>query len=154
MSKEEFLEGLEKALEGEMGINDIGKNIKFYSDYIDSEIRKNKPDEEVVRGLGDPRLIAKTLLETYHMKQGTSHSDRNRYDTEFHSSFRKEEYKEKGQNGMNLKNKVKVYTNIALIICVIIFILLLGSALLSLLIKIALPIVIVVFLYRILKKYL
>lgn len=41
---------------------EINEHIRYYSDYIDSKIRMGIPEEEVMASLGEPRLIAKTLL--------------------------------------------------------------------------------------------
>jgi uncharacterized membrane protein len=64
----------------------INENLKYYEQYIMSEIRKGKTEEDVLAILGEPRLIAKTIIET---KQNSDYG-------------RKEEYvgerKEKGKN--------------------------------------------------------
>lgn len=62
MSKQEFLDGLRRSLSGGMEAGEINENIRYYSDYIDSQIRSGVPEEEVMETLGEPRLIAKTLL--------------------------------------------------------------------------------------------
>lgn len=64
MTKYEFTEGLRKALSGIVGHSVVNENVKYYEDYIDMEIRKGRKEEEVMEELGDPRLIAKTIIET------------------------------------------------------------------------------------------
>lgn len=62
MSKQEFLDGLRRSLAGGMDSGEVNEHIKYYSDYIDSQIRRGNLEEEVMASLGEPRLIAKTLL--------------------------------------------------------------------------------------------
>lgn len=64
MTKHEFIQELRKALSGMVGHSVINENVTYYEDYIDMEVRKGRSEEEVLSGLGDPRLIAKTIIET------------------------------------------------------------------------------------------
>lgn len=64
MSKQEFLNGLYSILNGQIPANQVEENIRYYRDYIDSQIRSGKSEAEVLRALGDPRLIARTIVET------------------------------------------------------------------------------------------
>ena len=63
MSKKEFMNGLEQALLECMSMEQAKIHLKYYSDYIDSEIRSGKKEEEVISGLGNPRLIVKSITE-------------------------------------------------------------------------------------------
>ena len=64
MNKQEFLERLRQALNGRVAPNVVTENINYYEDYINMEIRKGRSEEEVLAQLGDPRLIARTIVET------------------------------------------------------------------------------------------
>lgn len=64
MTKQEFIEKLRSALNGKVSANIITENIRYYEDYINTEIRKGKSEEEVLTALGDPRLIARTIITT------------------------------------------------------------------------------------------
>ena len=69
MTKQEFLDGLRRSLSAGLEPEQINEHIRYYSDYIDSRIRMGISEEEVMASLGEPRLIAKTLLgmeETGH----------------------------------------------------------------------------------------
>ena len=63
MTKSEFLEILRQQLDGEMPSGEIYSNIHYYDQYIDKELLSGKTEEEVMNALGDPRLIAKTLID-------------------------------------------------------------------------------------------
>lgn len=63
MSKQEFLDGLRAALAGRMGASLIAENVNYYDDYINTQVRMGRGESDVVRELGDPRLIAKSIAE-------------------------------------------------------------------------------------------
>lgn len=62
MSKQEFLDGLRRSLAGNLETREVNEHIQYYSDYIDSQIRMGNTEEAVMASLGEPRLIAKTLI--------------------------------------------------------------------------------------------
>ena len=72
MNKQEFIDRLRAALNGRVSPNLVTENVNYYEDYINTEIRKGRTEEEVLETLGDPRLIARTIIET-NGKGGQSH---------------------------------------------------------------------------------
>lgn len=64
MSKEEFLLGLEQALSGNVQPSVIQENLRYYNDYISSQVQTGHTQAEVLEELGDPRLIARTIIDT------------------------------------------------------------------------------------------
>lgn len=64
MNKYEFITSLQRHLTGKVSTEKLQEITAYYNDYIDSQIRKGKTEKEVLAGLGDPRLLAKTIVET------------------------------------------------------------------------------------------
>ncbi|MGI6012013.1 MAG: DUF1700 domain-containing protein [Ruminococcus sp.] len=64
MNKAEFLKELRKKLEEGMTSAEIEGQIRYYSGYIDGERVKGRSEQEVLEELGDPVLLARTLLDT------------------------------------------------------------------------------------------
>ena len=64
MTRQEFLQELRIALQGEVSQAAINEHIRYYENYIIEESRKGRSEEEVIAQLGNPRLIAKTLIDT------------------------------------------------------------------------------------------
>lgn len=64
MNREEFLQGLQKALSGQISPSAVQENLRYYDDYIRTEVRKGRTESEVMEELGDPRLIARTIVDT------------------------------------------------------------------------------------------
>ena len=61
MTKNEFLSILRDSLAGNVPSDVINENISYYKDYIENN---DKTESQVLDELGDPRLIARTLLDT------------------------------------------------------------------------------------------
>ena len=64
MRQEEFLNSLQEALAGKVPDSIIRENVNYYRNYINSQMNNGKTEEEVLRSLGDPRLLAKTIEES------------------------------------------------------------------------------------------
>ncbi len=64
MSKQEFVDRLRTALNGRIPQAKVEETARYYQDYINTEIRKGRSEEEVLQSLGDPRLIARTIIQT------------------------------------------------------------------------------------------
>lgn len=63
MNKTEFLQGLQSALSGNVPPETVWENLRYYSDYIRSEVQKGRSERDVMEELGDPRLIARTIMD-------------------------------------------------------------------------------------------
>ena len=64
MDRKEFLNILRDQLAGNMQEGKAAAHVRYYEDYIQSQVRGGRPEREVLEDLGDPRLIAKTLIDT------------------------------------------------------------------------------------------
>ncbi len=64
MTKQDFLDRLRMALNGRVSPSLVEENVVYYEDYINTQIRLGKSEAMVMEALGDPRLIAKTIITT------------------------------------------------------------------------------------------
>ena len=62
MNKYEFITALQRKLTGEVPPEKVRELTDYYSDYIDMEIKKGRSEEEVLNSLGDPHLLAKSIV--------------------------------------------------------------------------------------------
>ena len=88
MSKQEFLQRLREALAGEAAQSVIEENIRYYEEYIRTEVGKGLAEYEVTASIGDPRLIAKTIVQA---QGGSVHEED--LDREQASGEKQEEFK-------------------------------------------------------------
>ena len=58
MNKKEFIDGLRRSLSSINDYSFVNDTISYYENYIDSQMRMGKSEQEVMEELGDPRLIA------------------------------------------------------------------------------------------------
>ena len=155
MNKQEFLDRLRSALNGRLSPSQVAENINYYEDYINTEIRKGKSEAEVLKLLGDPRLIARTIVETSGGEkddyqdaayqnasyQGTNYQQNNGY------YYRQEDTKPRG---------IRMPGWLWAIIIILIFCLFLSAvfSVLSFLLPILIPLVVVMFLVKLFRDWL
>lgn len=63
MTRQEFLDGLTASLSVSGSDKLIEENRVFYNEYIDTEVTKGRTEGEVIAELGEPRLIANSILQ-------------------------------------------------------------------------------------------
>ena len=63
MNKAEFLEQLRLSLNGRLDASQVMDNLRYYEEYINSQLRQGKTEEDVMSMLGSPRLIARTITD-------------------------------------------------------------------------------------------
>jgi len=72
MTKEEFIKELRSALSGEVHQDVLNENIRYYDQYLSQEQQKGRTIDEIVEEIGNPRLIARTIIDTSSNVSGTS----------------------------------------------------------------------------------
>ncbi len=158
MTKKEFLDILSESLAGNVPVTEIEENMQYYKDYIENGEASEK---DALENLGDPHLIARTIIESFKVSKGPM--------ADFYTEQARNEYS-KGTSGEdvsyqeNIGYKIKWYDKL-LIILVLIGVLLLVLALaggilaisisvVGLLLRIALPVIIVLFIIKLITDYL
>ena len=163
MTKSEFIDGLRTALTGELPDSEITSNIRFYEDYIKSK-NIDTSEEAILAQLGDPRLIAKTIIETYQMSHGPLYSgskhDKAYKDAQTTDGSSYQEYRSNYNDNtsdygkeikFNINTSLKWYHKIILIVIAIVLIVLffiIGGILLQLFLTVGLPLLVVYLGYR------
>ena len=66
MNKEEFLLKLREALAGEIPQAEIENHISYYRNYLSND-QDGKTEEQKLEELGEPRLIARTIIDAASM---------------------------------------------------------------------------------------
>lgn len=61
MDRREFIAELRREMSGGFSTAEIEDAVSYYEDYIDMQIKKGKREDEILRQLGSPRLIAKSM---------------------------------------------------------------------------------------------
>lgn len=79
MNQEEFLKELQQALQGQISDEEMIGHLEYYNTYISQEIRNGKTQQEILEKLGNPRLIAKSILDA---KKASDESQNYEYEYE------------------------------------------------------------------------
>lgn len=144
MNREEFINQLRIALSGNISSSGVNENIIFYEQYFDMLMKKGISEAEIIEKLGNPRLLAKSII-TADKEKKTDNKDtpyRSEYDAEG---------KRTGQNEFKITKLPKWLIFLIAIFIVIIFVVLLFS-LTFLAIRVFLPIILILIIVRILIK--
>jgi hypothetical protein len=126
MSRQEFLQRLRDTLTGEVPGSVVEENIRYYEEYIRGEVLKGSSEEEVTQAIGDPRLIAKTIIEASENAKESSSTGG------FHSTFNGQDqnvYEESGQErrGMHYYDLSKWYWKLLGVVAIVFFFLLVAT---------------------------
>lgn len=71
MDRNEFISILRTALTGKVPATTVEDNVRYYEEYIEIQLRQGKSEKEILEALGDPRLLAKTIIEANKFAEGT-----------------------------------------------------------------------------------
>lgn len=80
MSKQEFVERLRISLNGKISPTLVEENARYYEDYINTQIRLGKAEDKVLEALGDPRLIARSIVAAESVKTSETEDEYREYD--------------------------------------------------------------------------
>ena len=80
MTQRDFLDTLKRALNGQVPPHVVTENLNYYSTYIYEEIRKGRLERDVLEELGDPRLLARTIIDVCDSSKESRRRRTSRYD--------------------------------------------------------------------------
>lgn len=138
MNKIEFIEGLKAYLEPEVDAATVRENVEYYRNYISDEMSKGKTEEEVVNELGDPWVIARTIIDMY---DGEAEEVVNEQTDSSGSSYR-------SARTFRQDSRWSHIVQILLTIFVLVMIFIGVAGLVQVLVPILAPILLIVFVYR------
>ncbi|MCI9072028.1 MAG: DUF1700 domain-containing protein [Lachnospiraceae bacterium] len=75
MNRQEFVDRLKVSLSGKVSPGQVEENARYYEDYINTRMRLGETEESVLQELGDPRLIARSIVAAESGRTGESEKD-------------------------------------------------------------------------------
>ena len=121
MDKQDFLSRLRAALNGRIPVPQVEETINYYRDYINVEMRKGRSEEEVLSSLGDPRLIARTIIQTNGMEDDKHVSSGGDYrESDYHGEPYQDGYG--GYHGTRRSFRIPIWLLTFFVIFLVIFI--------------------------------
>lgn len=74
MTKEQFIMELEQCLQGEVSAYELSDSLTYYRQYFEDEMRNGKSEEQVIKELGSPRLIARSIIDAHGIEENASNN--------------------------------------------------------------------------------
>ena len=151
MTKNEFLSTLRESLAGNVPSDVINENISYYRDYIENN---DSSESKVLEELGDPRLIARTIIDSFIAEKGPM--------ADFYTKQAREEYSgssgdtsydDYGDSGEGEYHhfSLKWYDKLLAIIIIVVvamLILALGVVAIGIFFRIILPLIVIYFIVK------
>lgn len=160
MSTREFILQLESSLRGEVSEAVIQENINYYEGYIREQVAAGRDEREVLEMLGDPRLIARTIIDTnggdgsYQTESRTTYSYRQSsrgYGEDSSSSSQESSFHIHHVDGTKWYVKLLLVAIPIILICLIVSIVM---GILGLIVRFAVPILIILLVIYLVKRIL
>lgn len=148
MSKQEFIDKLRAALNGRISPGAVADNVNYYEDYINMEIRKGRSEAEVLQMLGEPRLIARTIVETAGKGEQNTYQDTDGS----YSAYREADSQHADRPVKSYRIPGWLLTVITIFVIVLIFSLV--FSVLSFLAPIIIPVFVIMFLIKLFRDWL
>jgi uncharacterized membrane protein len=157
MDKKEFLNVLRQTLDGEVSADVTQQNIRYYDQYIGSQ----SPEEEsrIIEMLGDPRLIAKTIIESEKAAKQKGRYHGAPEDSGYSRSYtdREEEFRQKqGNQGRKVFHTNLTWwqklTAVLILLIIVIVLVFIGRVIIGFLFAFAVPILLVLLLFALFRK--
>ena len=163
MVKKEFLDILRESLAGNIPVSEIEENIRYYKDYIENGAES---EEEALKQLGDPHLIARTIIDSFKASKGPmadfyTEQARNEYSSgTFEEDGSRAEDEDNGYTEYKYKtefgHKFKWYEKLVLaviIIGMISLVLFIGGLAIAIILRIILPVVLILVIIKFIADY-
>lgn len=152
MTKIEFLKQLEKELQGNISSSAVKENIDYYESYISDEMNGGRTEEEILRDLGDPWVLAQTVIdmnsesanEAVYEEKGKTYSS---------NDSRERQYQTEGKvHVFGLDTWWKKLLLVLFIVMIVVVIVTVATGIIRLLAPIALPVLVVVLIVRLINR--
>lgn len=156
MTKREFLDNLRMALSGRVSASSAEEHIRYYEDYINTQVRMGRGEQDVIAELGDPRLLARSIEDAEKRAGNAAAQDGYQDSYAEKKSGRQNDdsynggYQESGRRGRTYR----VHGWLILLIVLLIVFLVIGLAfsILSFLAPIILPVILIVLAVRLFRR--
>ncbi|MCD7738965.1 MAG: DUF1700 domain-containing protein [Lachnospiraceae bacterium] len=145
MTKQEFINHLQNSLRGQVPEGVVRENVSYYEQYFENQRTQGVSEETVCERIGSPNLIARSIIEA------------EKHETD---SFREDEAEliddgspSGGTHFSVHARRMPGWLRVVMSILIVIFIFWLVFNMFRILIPLIVPLVLIVFAYRMIKKF-
>ncbi len=148
MTKREFLDKMREALSNDLAEPAVRENIEYYDVYMTDEIERGRSEEELVEEMGDPWMIARTIIdisEPEDMKLNYVYEEEGQ-------SYNGRQDGYAGQTGFFVRGGWKLVVALLGLIGVLLALVAVVGGIISLVAPILVPVLIIMFVIRLLGR--
>lgn len=148
MTKREFLDKMREALSNDLAEPAVRENIEYYDVYMTDEIERGRSEEELVEEIGDPWMIARTIIdisEPEDMKLNYVYEEEGQ-------SYNGRQDSYAGQTGFFVRGGWKLVVALLGLIGVLLALVAVVGGIISLVAPILVPVLIIMFVIRLLGR--
>lgn len=144
MNKKEFLDILGRRLAQQLPQEKIAEYIRYYDEYLTEKVQQGMTEQEAIAQLGDPLLIARTIMDTSGDEMGKKTVYEEGYTGNYQKSPREEKLKEhhRGTDG-KLQTRLGCLVAVIVVILLLTLILKLVGSVLSFVLPVLIPVLII-----------
>lgn len=152
MTKQDFLESLRCTLNGNISPATVEEHIRFYDGYFRTEASKGKSEAEIAAGLGEPRILARTLIDA----AGRAGDEYAQKKSQYGGEAGPEEYHRPNASGesagMLRKVQMPGWLLALIVIAVLLVVLRIVGTIIFALLPYMIPVVIVVYVIKLIRR--
>ena len=137
MTKREFLDKMREALSNDLAEPAVRENIEYYDVYMTDEIERGRSEEELVEEMGDPWMIARTIIDISEPE-----------DMKLNYVYEEEGQSYAGQTGFFVRGGWKLVVALLGFIGVLLALVAVVGGIISLVAPILVPVLIIMFVIR------
>ena len=151
MNKQEFIDKLRLALSGRVSASLVEENVAYYEEYINTQMRMGTSESAVLSSLGDPRLLAKTIISANNIED-TSKAQEDASGEYFGAGNRY--YAQQRQNNPPKVVRVPGWVWVLLVVLILVVIISVVFSIVSALLPFVLPVLVIVFFIKLFRDWL
>lgn len=144
MNKKEFLDTLGRRLAQQLSQEKIAEHIRYYDAYLTEKVQQGMTEQEAVAQLGDPLLIARTIMDTSGDDMGEKTVYEEGYIGKYQKNSQEENLREhhRGIDG-RLQTRLGCLVAVIVIILILTLILKLVGSVLSFILPVLIPVLVI-----------
>lgn len=135
-------------LNGSVSARVVEENLNYYENYINSQVRMGYSEEEVLNSLGDPRLIAKSIISA-NEPNASKNGNKNYQDI-----YEQDQYVQERQRGELRVKGMPRWLKIVITCLVVLVIIKIIATVVSVLLPMVFPVLLIYFLVKLFRDWL
>lgn len=152
MNKKEFLDALGKRLSQQLSQEKVAEHLQYYDRYLTEKMMQGMTEEEAVAQLGNPLLIARTIMDTAVEEEEPKVVYEENASGGYQRSSREEAGQQRPVHHGKISYQAGCLISAIVVILVLTLILKLVGSVLSLILPVAIPVLVVLMVIEYFKK--